>query len=55
MVFGNENRDASEDYQQYTIRAFKDLKYLDTVREQIGKHFEIDHYLDQGYLTGLNA
>lgn len=35
MVFGEEPQEASEDYKDYTITAFRDLPYLNMLREKI--------------------
>ena len=39
IVFGLENVEPSEDFKIFSIKAFKDLKYLNKLRKRIGKYF----------------
>jgi len=39
IVFGEENVEPSEDFKIFSIKAFKDLKYLNKLRKRIGKYF----------------
>ena len=35
VVFGNKNQTASDDYKKYTIKAFRDLPYLNQIRKKL--------------------
>lgn len=39
IVFADEKREASEDYEQFTVAAFSDCKYLNKMRKKIHKAF----------------
>jgi len=39
IVFGDENIEPSDDFKIFSVKAFKDLKYLKKLRKKIGKYF----------------
>jgi alkylated DNA repair dioxygenase AlkB len=64
IVFGEEKQAPSEDYRKFSIRAFKELPWLDSFRQALGFHFgckaeglnaEGNHYYNSGCGIGFHG